>query len=196
MVKAPPAESRQWATGSADGGHPVLAGLVALTAVAVVVGIALGLAALTVTKLAGIGGGGAGSGATGGASMYLPDPESTSGPDDPEITLGPGESQRPSSTSESAKGPEERPIVLVAAPLRVGSFGRIDLTGDYPDGNGAILQVQRREGGRWVRFGVTTAVNGESFATYVQTSRSGRNLFRMIDSDTGRTSNTVTVDVR
>lgn len=194
MVNPPPG-GRQWKTESTDGGHPVLAGLVALTAVAVVVGLALGLAALTVTKVAGIGGGGAVSGATGGASMYLPEAESTPGPDGPEITLAPGESQRPSSPVESTNDPEERPMTLVAAPLRVGSFGRIDLTGDYPDGNGAILQVQRREGGRWLRFGVTTAVNGESFATYVQTSRTGRNLFRMIDSDTGRTSNTVLVDV-
>jgi hypothetical protein len=196
VVKAPAADGRQWATESTDGDHPVLAGLVALTAVAVVVGLALGLAALTVTKVAGVGGDGAGGGATGGASMYLPDPESTSGPDGPEITLEPGGSKRPSGTVESTSAPEEQPITLVAAPARVGSFERIDLTGDYPNGNGAILQVQRREGGRWVRFGVTTAVNGESFATYVQTSRGGRNVFRVIDSDTGRKSNTVTVDVR
>lgn len=196
MVKAPPDAVRQWATESSDGAHPVLAGLAALTAVAVVVGIVLGLGALTLTKVAGVGGGGAGSGATGGASMYLPDPESTSGPGDPEISSEPGESTRPSSSVAATPGPEEMLITLVATPLRVGSFGRIDLTGDYPEGNGAILQVQRRESGKWVRFGVTTAVNGESFATYVQTSRSGRNLFRVIDSDTGMTSNTVTVDVR
>lgn len=194
MVKPPPGSDPQWATESTDGGHPVVAGLAALTAVAVVVGIVLGLAALTLTQ--GVGGGGTGTGATGGASMYLPDPEATTGPDGPEITLEPGNSERPTSPAESTKDAEEQQITLVTAQTSVGSFGRIDLTGDYPSGNGAILQVQRREAGKWVPFGVTTGVNGESFATYVQTSRRGRNLFRVVDSDTRVKSNSVTVIVR
>jgi hypothetical protein len=196
VVKAPPEIRQQWATESHDAGHPVFAGLVALTGVAVVVGIVLGLGALTLTQFAGIGGGGAGSGATGGASMYLPEPVSTTGPGGPEITLSPGETKQPSSPAESTKQAQESQIVLVAGQRSVGSFERIDLSGDYDGGNGAILQVERREGGRWVRFGVTTAVNGESFATYVQTSRTGRNVFRVIDSDTRTKSNTVTVTVR
>lgn len=196
MVKPAPGGGPRWATESTDGGHPVVAGLAALSAVAVVVGIVLGLGALTLTKVAGVGGGGTGTGATGGASMYLPDPEATTGPDGPEITLEPGESQRPTSPAQSTKSAEAPQITLVTAQASVGSFGRIDLTGDYPSGNGAILQVQRREAGKWVPFGVTTGVNGESFATYVQTSRSGRNLFRVVDSDTGVKSNSVTVIVR
>ena len=51
---------------------------------------------------------------------------------------------------------------------------QIDLTGVYPGGEGAILQVQRFEGGKWEDFPVTASVSNETFSTYVQTSQTGR----------------------
>ena len=72
---------------------------------------------------------------------------------------------------------------------------RIDLTGSYPLGEGAILQVQRLEGGKWTDFPVTISVGGGTFSTYVQTSHTGTNEFRVIDTDTETTSNTVKVKV-
>ena len=65
-------------------------------------------------------------------------------------------------------------------------MGRIDLTGTYPTGEGAVLQVQRATGpgdDSWVDFPVTVTVSGGQFSTYVQTGRTGPNRFRVIDTD-------------
>ena len=72
---------------------------------------------------------------------------------------------------------------------------QIDLTGSYPSGEGAILQMQRLENGDWTDFPVTMSVSGGTFATYVLTSRPGENKFRVIDTDTQKTSNEVVVTV-
>lgn len=179
--------------------RPVLTGLVALVAVAAVVGLLLGLAALAGTRVLGLGGSNAGSGnATGGDSLYLPQPQPTQSGTGPLITLAPGD---PTPT-ETAGGPttevtkKPRPeISLAAAQTSVSSFQRIDLTGVYPLGEGAILQVQRHENGTWNDFPVTMSVSNGTFSTYVQTSRPGINEFRVIDTDTGTKSNSVKVRV-
>ena len=72
---------------------------------------------------------------------------------------------------------------------------QIDLTGTYQAGEGAILQVQRMENGSWSDFPVTMSVSGGTFATYVQTSRTGPNEFRVVDTDSDVVSNEVTVTV-
>jgi hypothetical protein len=72
---------------------------------------------------------------------------------------------------------------------------RIDLTGTYPGGEGAILQVERYIDGAWSDFSVTAAVSNETFSTYVQTGQTGVNKFRVRDTDTGKLSNAVTVTV-
>jgi hypothetical protein len=72
---------------------------------------------------------------------------------------------------------------------------QIDLTGVYPGGEGAILQVQKFSGGGWQDFPVTAVVSNETFATYVQTSFQGVNRFRVLDGDTGEASNEVKVTV-
>jgi hypothetical protein len=76
-------------------------------------------------------------------------------------------------------------------------MGRIDLTGSYPTGEGAILQVQRATGpgDSWVDFPVTVTVSGGQFSTYVQTGRSGPNRFRVIDTDSAAVSNEVSVSI-
>jgi hypothetical protein len=71
---------------------------------------------------------------------------------------------------------------------------RIDLTGVYQNGEGAVLQVQRYEGG-WTDFPVTTTVSGGIFSTYLTTSRSGVLRFRVFDRATDRHSNQVQVTV-
>ena len=55
--------------------------------------------------------------------------------------------------------------------------------------------MQRREAGNWTDFQVTMSVVDETFSTYVQTSNSGTNVFRVIDTDTGTASNVVKVNV-
>jgi hypothetical protein len=72
---------------------------------------------------------------------------------------------------------------------------QIDLTGTYPTGEGAILQVQRFEDGAWEDFPVTMSVSNQTFSTYVQTSRPGENKFRVIDTDKDLFSNEVIVTV-
>ncbi len=84
---------------------------------------------------------------------------------------------------------------MSAGQTSVASFQRIDLTGAYPLGEGAILQVQRLEGGKWTDFPVTISVGGGTFSSYVQTSHTGINEFRVMDTDTETTSNTVKVEV-
>ena len=71
----------------------------------------------------------------------------------------------------------------------------IDLTGVYPGGEGAILQVQQFTDGKWDDFPVTTPVSDETFTTYIQTSQPGLNKFRVIDTKTGETSNEVRVRI-
>jgi len=77
----------------------------------------------------------------------------------------------------------------------VTPMDQIDLTGVYPGGEGAILQVQRFTSGSWQAFPVTVSVSDETFATYVQTSQTGVNRFRVTDTDSGLTSNEVKVTI-
>jgi cytoskeletal protein RodZ len=185
--------------------RPVLAGLVALVAVAVVVGLVGGFAALVGTQALGIDGDAievADTEPTATGTMYLPEPSETSSPTGPQFTLVPGEessdpaatsSSEPESPTEEAK--PRKAISLSAAQLTVSAMQQIDLTGTYVGGEGAILQVQRLESGVWTDFPVTASVSDETFSTYVQTSQPGVNKFRVIDTDTLRVSNPVNVTV-
>ena len=171
--------------------RPVLWGLVALVAVALVIGVLGGAAMLVGVKALGLdggSGGGASEAGTGG-TLYLPKPTDTP------------TTEPPASATEEAPEATASPetpvaaIALSAAQVSVSPMQQIDLSGTYPTGEGAILQVQRFENGTWSDFPVTASVNGGTFATYVQTSRPGPNKFRMIDTDTQTTSNEVTVTV-
>jgi hypothetical protein len=183
-----------------DEEQPVLTGLVALLGVAVAVGLIIGITALIATKVLGIGGGSDyATNAGGGATLYLPTPQQTEAPSGPLITLAPGEppptysfTDEPTPTESATPAGE---ISLSASETQVRPFQQIDLTGVYIGGEGAILQVQRKEGGTWQDFPVTVSVSNATFSTYVQTSRPGINEFRVVDLDTKRHSNSVKVTV-
>lgn len=198
------------------GERPVVAGLLALTAVAVVVGLLAGVMLLTGTKILGVNGGGGGTeaGEAGvGETLFLPDPVETKRPDGPLITLdieeGPPDSDGEPVDEESDEEREKRiakekakrdkqqqRITLSVGQAEVSAMQRIDLTGTYPVGGGAILQVQRFEGGSWADFPVTVSASSDgAFATYVMTGQSGETKFRMLDTDTGKVSNVVTVKI-
>ena len=170
--------------------RPVLTGLLALVGVAVAIGLLGGLAVLVGVKAAGIGEDTqASDDSSASATFSLPRPTDTgSSIPPPEETSEPGPGE---STSET---PAEV-ISLSATQQSVSPMQQIDLTGTYQSGEGAILQVQRMEDGKWSDFPVTMSVSGGTFATYVQTSRTGPNKFRVIDTDTQATSNEVTVTV-
>jgi hypothetical protein len=87
-------------------------------------------------------------------------------------------------------------IALTAHPRRVAQMGRISLDGRYGGGAGQVLQVQRREAGRWSSFPVTITVRGGTFHSWVASGRSGVNRFRVVDIRAGKASNPVAVTVR
>lgn len=180
---------------------PVLTGLVALIAVSLSVGLILGGVALVGTRMLGLGDESANTaGSSERESAVIPRPSKTSatGPqltlftEDPETEVT--DDVDPEET-KTKKVKEKKEITLQAGQNDVGNFDRIDLSGIYPGGEGAILQVQRFEGGQWVDFNATLSVSNESFSTYVQSALIGVNKFRVVDSATGAASNPVTVTV-
>ena len=177
--------------------RPVLTGIVALVGVALVVGLVLGGGVLAATKVLGLGGDDrATDSATSKDSLFLPDFEATEKPSGPLVTLRPepSKSAEPGGEeSESAK-PETK-LSLSAGQTEVVPMDQIDLTGVYPGGEGAILQVQRLEAGNWDDFPVTVSVSNETFSTYVQTGQVGANKFRVVDTDTDLASNVVLVQI-
>ena len=180
--------------------HPVAAGLLALVGVGLVVGLIAGLAVLVGTRMVGLGGENAAAQSTSEESLYLPRPEKTAGPSAPLITLAPGATQSPAEgqsqgPSPKAPKPTKKEISLSASQTSVEPMEQIDLTGVYPGGEGAILQVQRFTSGSWQAFPVTVSVSDETFATYVQTSQGGVNRFRVTDTDTGLVSNDVRINI-
>jgi hypothetical protein len=174
--------------------HPIIAGLVALVGVGLVVGLVIGLVVLAGTKVLGIGGDDDGSSADEQASIYLPTPSKTSEATDPESSSPAPGDESPSEPESESESPE-REITLSASTTEVGPMEQFQLTGVYPMGEGAILTVQRMQDGSWVDFPATGSVSGEAFQIAVQTSKSGVNRFRVVDTDSGLESGEVRVTV-
>lgn len=186
-----------------DEKHPITAGLIALVAVTVTVGLVLGAVTLVATHVLGVGDSGD-SGASADQSLYLPTPTPTPTPSGPLVTLAPAhDSESAPSTDEASptapateSSAPAKQITLSAGETSVAPMGQIDLTGVYPGGEGAILQVQRKLDGHWQDFlSVDAAVSGGQFSTYVQTGQLGVQKFRMRDTTSGKVSNVVRVTV-
>lgn len=178
--------------------HPVLYGLIALIGVGVAVGLIAGVAAFLGTHVVGIGPSSSKGRAQVGQSLYLPKPQKTDAPSAPSVTLNsvpPSSSATAGTTSKSATKPRKQ-ITLSAGQTQVAPMARIDLTGIYPGGEGAVLQVQKFSNGSWQDFySISATVTNSTFSTYIQTGTPGSNRFRVADSDTGATSNEVKVTV-
>jgi hypothetical protein len=176
-------------------GHPVISGLLALAGVGVVVGLLVSGGALAASSMLGLDSDDDGGTATSQQSMYLPKPSTTESPTGPLVTLQPGQ-ETPSATAPAAPPTPEFPISLSAAQTEVGPMEEIYLTGVYPNGEGAVVQVQRLENGSWEDFATVDAVvSGETFSTYVETAQTGVNKFRVRDTDSELVSNEVRVKV-
>jgi hypothetical protein len=176
----------------------LMMGLGALVAVSLVLGVVFSAFALGLVNVAGLGSSG---GQSAQPSLFIPSPSPTpseSASPSPSPTPSPSPSAAPSTTAaEEKKKPKKkrRPkITLAASPETVGTYERINLTGRYPGAEGTTLQVQRFQGS-WVDFPTTATVSDSSFATWIETGRSGTNRFRMLDTSTGRTSKPVVVTV-
>lgn len=182
-------------------GHPIAAGLIALVGVAVAVGLVLGLVVLAGTSVLGLGGEAEEGTSTSEATMYVPKPQKTPKDTDPAVTLAPGETE---SDPAGESGPSESPsesesareqITLSASTTTSAPMEQFDLTGVYPSGEGAILQVQRFEGGAWVDFNATGSVSGGTFQIPIYTSQAGVNRFRVLDSESGLESNEIRITI-
>lgn len=113
-------------------------------------------------------------------ALAVPTPEGEASPDD-----------APSSPSDTVNGG----LKLNISPVFASSMEKIYLTGRYPDHDNVTLQVQRKENGAWVNFGVDAQVRAGGYETYVITSRNGDNQFRMFDPSSNQGSNVVTVTI-
>ncbi|WP_148612125.1 hypothetical protein [Nocardioides rubriscoriae] len=176
---------------------PVLWGLLALVATAVIVGGVLAVGAAVASKATGLAGSDASTAdATGNETLYLPEPSETSTEPVPYITLSDvPEPAPPTSTFSDKPAEPETKITLVSGQTAVGAMEPIDLSGTYVGGDGAVLRVQQFQSGAWADFPVTVPVNGGSFSTYVQASALGENRFRVLDTDTGEASNEIRVTI-
>lgn len=181
---------------------PVVNGLVALVAVAVVVGLLAGIGALIGVKMLGVGGGNGGSNEPAAQdSLYLPKPVATSQDPDPLLTLQPlggdsgSSSPSGSSTGKATKKPKpKREISLTQGATNAAPGQDLYLSGIYPGGEGAVLDVEIRvNGGAWTDFPVDVNVSDESFTTYVNTSQVGKVEFRLVDRARKVKSNVVKV---
>jgi hypothetical protein len=182
-----------------DEERPVVAGLLALAGVAVAVGLVASVMVVVGAHVLGLGGGHAAAVAgEGGATLVVPKPQKTQPASGPSITLGsnPTSSSSASSPPAKIKKPKKR-ISLQAGQSSVAPMGRIDLTGTYPGGEGAVLNVQKFSNGSWQDFySISATVTNGTFSTYIQTGTTGMNRFRVIDSDTHLASNEVRVQIR
>jgi hypothetical protein len=180
-----------------DEDRPVLSGLMALIGVGLAVGLIAGLAVMVGAHLAGIGGGnGTGANGNAGPTMFLPKPRKTSPSNGPSITLGTSSTATATPTAPAKPHKPRRRISLQAGEQTVPPMGRIDLTGSYPSGEGAVLNVQKFSNGSWQDFySISASVQNGTFSTYIQTGTPGVNRFRVIDSDTHLASNEVRVTI-
>ena len=171
--------------------------LAAMLGVAVVVGLCIGGAMVAVAQVGGLTDDSSSGRAAAPATLYMPSyvPTKNAGADGFDLP-GPEDqpSALPSDFSPSA-APKGDKITLFVAPQNVSPGERINFNGVYTDGEGARLQIQRKEGGSWTDFPVDATVRGGSFDTWIQTSRSGVTKFRVVDTETDRVSNVVTVTI-
>ncbi|KRF12288.1 hypothetical protein ASG90_14980 [Nocardioides sp. Soil797] len=180
---------------------PVANGFIALVTVAVVVGLLAGIAILIGTKVMGVGDESASSEDTAGATLYLPEPSETDRDDGPLVTLVPGqETSSSESAEESDKADDEKSkkpkdeITLSPGASQVSPGDELYLSGVYPTGEGAVLDIEiRLEDHAWQEFPVDVSVSGSTFTTYVITSQVGKIQWRVVDKKRNLKSNAVSV---
>ncbi|WP_310961991.1 hypothetical protein [Nocardioides terrisoli] len=85
---------------------------------------------------------------------------------------------------------------LSMTPLSAHPDERLNITGTYAGHDNISLQVQRLEDGTWSDFPTQAQVSMGTFQTYVMTTRTGPNRFRVFDPTVDKASNVVTVTIR
>lgn len=181
-----------------DGGdsprRALLLALSAMAGVALLVGLAVGGAVITVLHVTGVDTAESSAGAKSRETLYIPKYHPTKTPQADDLGL-PTPSPSDSESESATPSPKSDKIKLFVAPQSVGPGERINFNGVYVDGEGVALQIQRKEGGTWTDFPVTATVRGGVFTTWIQTSHTGKQQFRVLDRTTDLSSNVVTVTV-
>ncbi|MDO9456653.1 hypothetical protein [Nocardioides sp.] len=177
---------------------PVLWGLLSLVAVAAIVGGVLAFGAVFASKATGLADDGAATADTSQEeTLFLPEPSETATEPDPYITLSSvPEPPVPSSTFSETPAAPKSEIKLFVAEDEVSQMEPITLSGSYTGGEGAVLRVQQFQEGGWADFPVTVPVNGDEFSTFIQASALGEQRFRVLDTDTEKFSNEISVVIR
>jgi hypothetical protein len=177
----------------------LLFGIGALVVVALLIGGVVSIVALGAARMAGVAEGPVTASAK--PSLYIPSGKPTVKVEPYPAASGSagGHASHRASPTPSKK-PSTKPkkahrISLQASPLSVQPNQRINLSGGYQGGEGARLQIQRREAGSWTDFPVTVSVSGGIFHTYITTGHIGINTLRVTDKRNGRSSNVVRVHV-
>ena len=180
-----------------DWQRQVLIGLIVLVTVGAVVGGLVAVVTIKAADLAGIdettantglhrprvgGGGPANSGSSSAPTESTPPP------------AGGGRSVGPTAPTRGGS-PADAGITLIASPRAVSTYERINLTGSYVAADGTVLQVQRKEGGRWVDFPAVATVRDGAFSTYIETGHTGVNMLRVLAVGRAEVSNIVRVQV-
>lgn len=183
--------------------NPVLSGIVALLAVAVVVGVLAGIAAIAASRMAGIDGssdlGGDAAGA--GDTLYMPKPQKTKAAEGPLVTLAPTDSPTDFVTdtpdTETTEPVDEGPdLSLTVGSTAVAPGEELMLSGTYVGGEGSVLDIYYNvNGAGWEEFPLDTNVSGGIFQTFVATWKTGRVQWRVQDDSSGQKSNAVTVNI-
>lgn len=185
--------------------NPVVSGVVALLAVAVVVGVLAGIGALAATRWLGIDGsseldnGEPGAGDT----LYMPKPRKTAAADGPLVTLAPSDSPTDFVTETTPDEPRtentrdvDPNLSLTAGSTSVAAGEELMLSGTYVGGEGSVLDIYYNvDDSGWEEFPLDTNVSGGIFQTFVATWKTGRVEWRVQDESSGRRSNSVAVTI-
>ena len=181
-----------------DRARALTSALAAMGAVAAVVGLVVGAAVLGVFRLTGLSEAEATTEAA-PQTLHIPRYRPTERVNEDWPGLGrytpPPTPELDLPSDEPSASPSPNGITLFVEPEQVAPGQQINFDGVYPEGEGAVLQVQRNEGGAWIDFPVTATVQGGSFRTYILTTRVGVARFRVLDTGSGRASNPVTVTI-
>jgi hypothetical protein len=170
--------------------------LSAMALVALMIGLVVGGLVLGISRFAGVDKVAEAQADQPPATMSIPPYHKTSAAKEPRVKTYPP-SPTPSvdlPTGEPSGLAAPTGIALVVSPPEVAPGQQINLSGSYGR-EGASLQVQRRQGGGWTDFPVSTTVGNGTFNTWIVTSQTGTAEFRVADTATGTVSNAVTVTI-
>ena len=109
----------------------------------------------------------------------------------PTSTTTPGAAKSTASRSPGATIQLKNPVSSANA------FETVQIRGTYNGGADTFVQVQRREGGKWLAFPLPAKTDQSGqFTAYIDPGPPGRYRLRVLDPDTGRTSRSFVIVIK